>query len=166
MLEIRKLNGKTRHPRWSVRASDASLGTAVVLPFVPAGTAGCWKVDRCIAPPTEVPMLSFGRLVNIAENLNPAGSRTYAFAASPPPHAGGPKLRPICIDASMFNGNAMHASSKGLEEMKASELKEELQCRGKPCSGPKPLLLRRLHAAIMCEIAAARGDESDSDEAE
>ena len=53
-----------------------------------------------------------------------------------------------------------------VEEMKTSELKEELQCRGKPCSGPKPLLLRRLHAAIMCEIASARGDESDSDEAE
>ena len=166
LIEIRKLNGKTPHPRWSVTASDASLCTAVVLPFVPAEADGCCEVNRNIAPPLLVPMLSFGRQVSISENPNQSEGKTYTVAASPPPYAGGPKLRSICIDPSMFSADAMHAVSSDLEEMKVAELKEELQCRGKPSSGPKPLLLRRLHAAIMCEIVARRDEEYCSDSSE
>eukprot|EP00966_Prymnesium_polylepis_P320973 7377306-Prymnesium_polylepis.1 len=41
VLELRKLNGKKRVPRLSVRTSSASLCSAVVLPLVER-TNGCW----------------------------------------------------------------------------------------------------------------------------
>ena len=143
-------------------ASDASVSTAAVLPFVHAGDADSWKVDRKLAPPVLVPMLSFGRLVHCHEHLHQQGHTTYTFTHPPPPHAGGPKLRAMCIDPSMFSADAMLAASTDLADMKVAELKAELQTRGKPCSGVKPLLLRRLHAAIMCAAVAER-DENEMD---
>ena len=35
ILELRKQCGKTQQPRLSMKKADASLGTAVVLPFIP-----------------------------------------------------------------------------------------------------------------------------------
>ena len=62
----------------------------------------------------------------------------------------------------MCSADAMLAVSTDLEKIQVAELKEELQCRGKPCSGPKPLLLRRLHAAIMSAAVVER-DEAERD---
>ena len=59
VLELRKLNGKMRVPRLSVRGADASRCTAVVLPLVE--TDGEWAPDRRRAPPVLVPLLSLGR---------------------------------------------------------------------------------------------------------
>ena len=166
MLEIRKLNGKTQHPRWSVAASDASICTAVVLPFVHEEDEmtteeqdGQWRVDRSIAPPILVPMLSLGRKVEatVQQHTQPAHTKyTFTFPTPPDPQAGGPLLRSICIDPTMFSADAMLAVSTDLADMKVAELKEELRHRGKPCSGPKPMLLRRLHAVIVATILAER----------
>ena len=46
VLELRKLKGKTRVPRLSVRAADLSRCTAVVLPLV--ARDGEWAPDRYI----------------------------------------------------------------------------------------------------------------------
>ena len=54
----------------------------------------------------------------------------------------------------------MLAVSTDLADMKVADLKEELLCRGKPCWGPKPLLQRRLHAAIVCAVIE-EPDESE-----
>ena len=59
VLELRKLNGKKRVPRLSVRASSASLCSAVVLPLV-EHTKGRWVPDSSKAP-VLVPLLSLGQ---------------------------------------------------------------------------------------------------------
>ena len=56
VLELRKLNGRRRVPRLSVRAKDASRCSAVILPLVKRG--GRWVPDRIVAPPVLVPLLS------------------------------------------------------------------------------------------------------------
>ena len=60
VMELRKLNGKRRVPRLSVRAADASCCTAVVLPLVEVST-GQWASDRTTVPPVLVPLLILGR---------------------------------------------------------------------------------------------------------
>ena len=106
ILEIRTLNGKTQHPRWSVKAGDASLSAVVVLPFVP-GAGGEWRVDRVAAGVVLVPLLSLGREV-IVEELR---DQSYKFKLHPE-IAGGPLLQAICLDRTMFRANVMHAVHK------------------------------------------------------
>ena len=75
VLELRKLNGKRKVARLSVRASTASLCTAVVLPLT-EGTEGQWVGDCAEATPVLVPLLSLGRRV-VATPVagEPAGGR-------------------------------------------------------------------------------------------
>ena len=88
VLELRKLNGKRRVPRLSVRANDASRCSAVILPLVERG--GRWVADRSVARPVLVPLLSLGRQV-VASEGGGASAGSYAIAADAQA-AGGPAL--------------------------------------------------------------------------
>ena len=74
ILELRKLNGKRRVPRLSVKAADASCCLAVVLPLVKA--SGRWSPDRTKAP-VLVPLVSLGRRAVATEGT---GVRAGTFA--------------------------------------------------------------------------------------
>jgi hypothetical protein len=52
----------------------------------------------------------------------------------------------------LFEAAVMKAVDKDLMAMTVVELKEELEARGEIKSGNKPWLLRRLHAAIVCDF--------------
>ena len=156
VLELRKLNGKRRVPRLSVRASDASHCMAVVLPLV--NTAGRWAPDRTQAPPTLVPLLSLGRRVVATEGSGAqAGMFSMAVADTA---AGGSALTPTYLSADLFEGGGAGGLTKDLLAMKVTELKEELEARGEGKSGNKAWLRRRLHAAIVSEhLREARMDD-------
>jgi hypothetical protein len=151
---LRKLNGKRRVPRLSVRAADASCCTAVVLPLVKA--AGRWAPDRTKAPPVLVPLLSLGRCA-IAKEGSAGCAGTFSMALAEPA-AGGSELRATSLSADLFEAAAMQAVAKDLLAMKVTELKEELEVRGEGVTGNKAWLRRRLHAAIVCEHLAAAAD--------
>ena len=145
VLELRKLNGKRRVPRLSVRAADASCSMAVVLPLVKV--SGRWVPDRTKAPPVLVPLLSLGRRA-IATEGSGARSATFSFALAAVP-AGGPELQQVHLSADLFEAAAMRVVDKDLMEMKVAELKDELEARGEAKTGNKAWLRRRLHAAIV-----------------
>jgi hypothetical protein len=156
VLELRKLNGKRRVPRLSVRAKDASRCSAVILPLV-RRSSGQWVADRSVARPVLVPLLSLGRCVVASEGSgNRAGSFTIAVADQA---AGGPELRTMNLSEDLFAAAAMNAVEKDLMEMKVTELKEELASRDEPVSGNKAWLRRRLHAAIVREHLEAASEE-------
>ena len=157
MLEIRKLNGRTtQHPRWNVPASDASLCTVVVLPFVPKEN-GRWVVDRKHAGPVLVPLLSLGKHVDVTGHQ----AQEYTFNA-PEQEAGGTCLRAMSLDETMFRADAMLVANSDLANMRVAELKSELQARQEPHSGAKALLQRRLHAAIV-RNALSEQEEDEED---
>ena len=148
ILEPRKLNGKRRVPRLSVRAADASCCMAVVLPLVEA-PAGRWAPDRTKVPPVLVLLLSLGRRAVATEGGGArAGTFSMRLAAVP---AGGPALQAAHLSADLFEAAAMKAVEKDLLSMKVGELKEELEARGESRTGNKAWLRRRLHAAIVRE---------------
>ncbi|KOO30832.1 hypothetical protein Ctob_013295 [Chrysochromulina tobinii] len=156
VLELRKLNGKRRVPRLSVRAKDASRCSAVILPLV-RRSSGQWVADRSVARPVLVPLLSLGRCVVASEGSgNRAGSFTIAAADQA---AGGPTLRTMSLSEDLFAAAAMKAVEKDLMDMKVTELKEELASRDEPVSGNKAWLRRRLHAAIVREHLEAASEE-------
>ena len=156
VLDLRKLNGKRRGPRLSVRAKDASRCSAVILPLV-RRSSGQWVADRSVARPVLVPLLSLGRCVVASEGSgNRAGSFTIAVADQA---AGGPELRTMNLSEDLFAAAAMNAVEKDLMEMKVTELKEELASRDEPVSGNKAWLRRRLHAAIVREHLEAASEE-------
>ena len=73
ILELRKLNGKRRVPRLSVKAADASCCLAVVLPLIRA--SGRWLPDRTKAP-VLVPLVNLGRRAVATEGTGArAGTR-------------------------------------------------------------------------------------------
>ena len=74
ILELRKLNGKRRVPRLSVKAADASCCLAVVLPLIRA--SGRWLPDRTKAP-VLVPLVNLGRRAVATEGT---GARAGTFA--------------------------------------------------------------------------------------
>ena len=147
MLELRKLNGKRRVARLSVRASSASICTAVVLPLVEA-SPGCWRTDCSVAPPVLVPLLSLGRRM-VAAAADGGGS--CLREAAPAEIAGGPALCAMDLTSELFAAAEMKVVKKGLLAMKVAELKEELEARRESVSGNKAWLRRRLHAAILCK---------------
>ena len=61
VMELRKMNGKQRVLRQSIRRGDASLALAVVQPLVKVGSS--WMLDCTKAAPVLVPVLSLGRRV-------------------------------------------------------------------------------------------------------
>ena len=85
----------------------------------------------------------------------------YTFSA-PEKEAGGPFLRHMCLDESMFRKDSMIATNTDLAEMRVADLKEELQARMEPHTGAKALLQRRLHAAIVRQ--ALRNREEDEED--
>ena len=155
VLELRKLNGRRRVPRLSVRAKDASRCSAVILPLVKRG--GRWVPDRIVAPPVLVPLLSLGRRVVATEGSGDcAGSFSIAAA---PQAAGGPQLRTTFLTEDLFAAAAMRAVEVDLMTMKVAQLKEELEARDEAKTGNKAWLRRRLHAAIVREHLEGSGEE-------
>jgi hypothetical protein len=148
VLELRKLNGKKRVPRLSVRAGDASCCTAVVLPLLEVSD-GLWASNRTVAPPVLVPLLILGR--RAVATASGAGAEGTFCMGAPDVAAGGQELRVTVLSSDLFEAAAMRAVNKDLMEMKVSELKEELEARGEGVSGNKAWLRRRLHAAIVCD---------------
>ena len=147
VLELRKLNGKRRVPRLSVRAAQASVCSAVVLPLVEV-SSGRWATNRATAPPVLVPLLSLGRqVVAVAEDGEPSGTFSLGTADVA---AGGQLLQAMSLTPELFKAAAMQAVVKDLMTMKVAELKEELAARGEPVWGNKAWLRRRLHSAIVC----------------
>ena len=145
VLELRKLNGKKRVPRQSVKAADASCCMAVVLPLVKV--SGRWVPDRTKVPPLLVPLLSLGRQAEASQGVGgPAGTFVMGLAVAP---AGGPELQALSLSSDLFEAAAMRAVEKDLMAMKVAELKEELEARGEGKTGNKAWLRRRLHAAIL-----------------
>jgi len=145
LLELRKLNGKRRVVRLSVRASHASRCTAVILPLVERD--GRWVPDHTQAP-LLVPVLTLGRCMVATEG---SGDQAGTFAITPAVTAvGGPRLLATYLSADLFRAAAMMAVGQDLMDMKVAELKEELQARDQPRSGNKAWLRRRLHGAIVC----------------
>ena len=139
------VNGKRRVPRLSVRAEDASLCTAVVLPLVKR--LGRWAADRTKAPPVLVPLLSLGRRAAATEG---SGARASTFALRlADVAAGGQELQATSLSADLFAAAAMQAVEKDLMAMKVAELKEELEAGSEAKTGNKAWLRRRLHAAIV-----------------
>ena len=93
MLELRKLNGKRSVLRQSVRATDASLSSAVVLPLV-KGQNGVWVAACDKARAQLVPVLSLGRRV-VTQAV--AGGTDGGLSVVPAPTAaGGPICRRPC----------------------------------------------------------------------
>ena len=137
-----------------MRACDASLSSAIILPFV-KDAQGQWRVDRLIAKPALVPGLSLGREVDVVEQA----PDKYTF--SEPKEAGGNLLRSICLDETMFRADEMLSVNTDLIDMRVWELKQELECRGESCSGSKAMLQRRLHASIVREQLLQRDEEDD-----
>ena len=155
VLELRKLNGKSRVLRQSVRSSDASRCSAVVQPLVEVG--GRWVVDCTKASAVLIPAAILGRQVIATAGTGAhAGSFTIADA---PTAAGGARLRAVCLSEELFAAAAMQAVAKDLMSMKVTELKEELEERGEALGGNKAWLRRRLHAAIVRDHIADTADD-------
>ena len=104
VMELRKLNGKKRVPRLSVRATDASRCMAVVQ-MLSRRPDGRWEAARTC--PTLVPVLSLGRRVLASEG---AGSLAGTFLLSAPAvAAGGPQLRDLSLSSELFKASSMQA---------------------------------------------------------
>jgi hypothetical protein len=142
VMELRKLNGKGRVLRHSIRATDASVTLAVLQPLVKRGDS--WAIDFALAPPVLVPVLSLGRRMEAASAAGGTLTVTAAAAA-----AGGLALRRMVLSEELFHAGAMQVVKKNLLDQKVLELKEELTARGEGTTGNKAFLLRRLHAAIV-----------------
>ena len=154
VMELRKMNGKQRVLRQSIRRGDASLALAVVQPLVKVGSS--WMLDCTKAAPVLVPVLSLGRRVAAT-----AVGGGFSFATAPEV-AGGPALRAMTLYENLFSAATMVAVQKDLVDMSVIELKNELKARNEGLGGNKPCLRRRLHAAIMQDIWAA--GEADREE--
>lgn len=109
-----KLNGKKRVPRLSVRASQASLCSAVVLPLVEV-SPGRWVADCARAPPVLVPVLSLGQRV-VATMGDGEHAGTYSLAAAEVA-AGGRALRTMILDPELFLADGESGLTKDLMAM-------------------------------------------------
>ena len=95
-------------PRLSVKASDASLCSAVILPLVKRED-GRWV--SCTRAPALVPVLCLGRRVTALEGRGTLKG-TFLFAAAHPT-AGGARLREIYLAPHYFEAAAESGSHKG-----------------------------------------------------
>ena len=140
---LRKLNGKLRVLRLSVLASDASRCTAVVQLLIKQDD-GLYRADLAHAP-CLVPVLSLGRQMDPTAGVT-AGTLSLVLHGTA---AGGSQLQTASLSADMFDASQMQAVLKDLMDMTVNELREELEARGQPRSGPKAWLRRTLHSAIV-----------------
>ena len=110
---------------------------------------GRWVVDRRRAAPLLVPLASLGRRVQMEEES--AGQFRVARVDD---DAGGPALRACAISEEMFSAEQMEGPvRKDLMAMKVGELKDELEARGAPRSGPNKMALRVRLRALMIRSA-------------
>ena len=143
-----------------MKSADASLSSVVVLPFLPIADSAKWRVDRAAAGVALVPMLSLGRKVDVLELANDMYQFNQLQDA-----AGGPFLRILCLDETMFRADAMLSANADLAEMRVEELKGELEVRGEPRTGPKSMLqIRRLHAAIVRDVLKEQNANNEDGE--
>ena len=146
---MRKLNGKKTVLRLSVRACPviSCRCMAVVLPLIREGQR--WVEDCTRSNIVLVPLLSLGQHVLASPGT---GVQQHSLAMSAAlKAAGGAMLSGAVLHAAMFSSAVMTAVSIDMMEMKVSELKEELEARGKGRTGNKAWLRRALHAAIVEE---------------
>ena len=80
MLELRKLNGKTRVLRYSMRAADASRCSAVLQPLVLV--QGRYVADAAKSPVLLAPAVSLGSRV-VASGGVGANAGTFTFSQDP-----------------------------------------------------------------------------------
>ena len=129
--------------RLSVLASDASRCTAVVQLLIKQDD-GSYRADLARAP-CLVPALSLGRQMDSTAGVT-AGTLSLVLHGTA---AGGSQLQTASLSADMFDASQMQAVLKDLMDMTVNELREELEARGQPRSGPKAWLRRTLHSAIV-----------------
>ena len=67
---------------------------------------------------------------------------------------GNPALKPLILNETLFEADAMYISKRGLLDMSNDDLKDELGARGESKAGTRPWLLRRLHGSIVADHAA------------
>ena len=161
-----------------MKKADASLGTAVVLPFLPRDrvhkqprslelweSTRVWVTDDETSPSVHlVPLLELGRKVELSEYTG-----QWARGASGPVYTcegvddavGGAALEPFTLQREWFEAEAMEAVSVDLDRMKVTELAEELEARGAPRTGRKAALQRRLRAVIIAAQREADGEEEE-----
>ena len=156
ILEVRKRvgDGSVRHPRLSMRRSDASCGEAVLLPLV-RDVDDRLLEDRS-RPPYVVPLAWLGCQVEVRQF---ASSRWRCMSADVfevvrlEPACGGEPLCTVVLEDNMFAADVMVAEAIAFEEMKVRELKGELMARGASRTGVKGTLQQRLHTLIVQEAA-------------
>ena len=171
VLELRLQNGRHFHPRLGVSRRDALRGLAVVQPLVPSppqtrrqeviahcfgdddtdASDGTWCVDRRRACATVVQLSSLGRRVEMLEG--PVG---VFEPMNPSEGMGGPAVSACPLSPALFRAAAMVRVERDLMQMTGLQLKEELEARGAPKSGPLKAVLRgRLLALIIAAAAAS-----------
>ena len=125
----------TATERVSVRASDACRCMAVVLPLIREGQR--WVEDCTRSDIVLVPLLSLGQHVLASPST---GVQQHSLAMSAAlKAAGGAVLSGSVLHAALFSSAVMTAVSIDMMEMKVSELKEELEARGKGRTGKQSL---------------------------
>ena len=176
LLELRKLNGKRRVLRLSVKAAHASVCSAVVLPLVDRTdelrqqALARWRrrsdlfgsdseeddelVDvisagQCWVTDSRLASAFLVPLLSLGRCVEATYNSGIITLADAPSAAGGALLRLTCLSDDLFEASAMQQVSKDLMAMKVTDLKDELEARGEAKSGNKAWLRRRLHAAIV-----------------
>ena len=189
MLELRKLNGKRRVLRLSVKAAHASVCSAVVLPLVDRTdelrqqALARWRrrsdlfgsdseeddelVDvigagQCWVTDSRLASAFLVPLLSLGRCVEATYNSRIITLADAPSAAGGALLRLTCLSDDLFEASAMQQVSKDLMAMKVTELKDELEARGEAKSGNKAWLRRRLHAAIVRDHLEERAPPSPS----
>ena len=152
--------GSVAHPRLSVKREDASKCEAVLIPLVLEGNVLC--EDRACAPQL-VPLGLLGCKVDVAL-LSEGGAYhgdTYTLGEAVPT-CGGEVLQTLHLTDSMFAKEAMlSGGSMAFEQMKMTQLKEELGARGSSRSGLKASLQRRLHGLLVQAAIERRAAERE-----
>ena len=167
ILELRKRvgDGSVRHPRLSLRRSDAASGEAVLLPLV-RDAAGRLCEDRS-RPPSMVPLAMLGCQVELQDLVCSrwrCTSEDVFELVQLEPTCGGAPLCQVVLSDDMFEADAMVEEAVALEEMKVKQLEAELAARGAARAGAKEKLQQRLHALIVQEAAeCARATIMDTD---
>jgi hypothetical protein len=163
VLELRKHvgNGSVKHPRLSVQRSDVAHCEAVLLLLVPDAD-GLLREDRTCMP-LVVPLLMLGCRVDVREfacsHLRCASTDVYEQLGIST-ECGGTQLTSMCMDRSMFDADAM-GGDVAFEDMKVSDLREELAVRGALRSGVKGALQRRLHTMIVQGASMAQHGDAE-----
>ena len=149
------------HPRLSIRREDVARCEAVVIPLVADGD-GVLREDRTQAP-LLVPLALLGCKVEMTElSAGSAYTSRTCRAGMAVVESGGPPLRALVVDESMFAATAMMGGAgQSLAEMKLPSIKGELAAQGSTHSGLKAVLQRRLHGLLVQAAIKARLEDDE-----